>query len=305
MKRIFFLVVIAFCIIVNLNSKTYSQTPPCFPDYKGLSYQMDDIVNCPPYNSNMPLDVFIGYLALDSLSTNANYNDYNEFLKRQNYNDTLRTMMRYLYKTIEYNPNNYLCFMYHNKYSRRSIYYYHYGFIEKVLQKSPQPILDASLIGSYLIAKVHIDSIYRYIDSTSQPISSRLVRCSINQVFKGTTPIINNNQFIVDPVLQFEYSNEWFSHGNEDSTNSVFELEKGKSYIIFFEYRLLCRDSSHVYYTVFPFRSSYSGTACMYPIINGNVIDPSNELGFGTSVNINIFNAGLTNRINSIKNYTP
>lgn len=267
---------------------------------------MDDIVNCPPYNSNMSLDVFIGYLALDSLSKYAGYNEYNEFMNRQSYNDTLRTMMRYIYKTVEYNPSNFLCFMYHNRYNSAPADEYFYGLIKNVLQESPSPILDASLIGSFFIAQIHVDSIYSYIDSLAQIAKNcRDVIASTNQIFKGTLPSYNNNLPIIDPTIQFTYANEWFLQGFESPTDTLFELENGKSYIVFLEYRYICRDSSHIYYEIFPIRCSKSRTACMYPIVNGNVIDTYNELGFGTSVNINTFYTLLANRINEIKNYTP
>ncbi|MEI6089340.1 MAG: hypothetical protein WCR42_02715 [bacterium] len=305
MKLTLSILILILALLVNINTNASSQTPPCFPEFQGISYQMDDIVNCPPYNSNMPLDVFIGYLSLDSLSKYAQINEYKEFLNRQTYNDTMRTMMRFIYKTVEYNPNTYLSFMYHAKYDKTPIDEYFYCFINKVLDESPSPKLDASLLGSYLIAQITVDSIYSYIDSTSWPISSRLVCCSINQTFKGSSNVNNNNPLIIEPQIKFEYSDEWLVNGNEDSSNVIFELEKNKSYIVFLEYRFVCRSSLDIYYTIYPFRSSYSKTACMYPIVNGNVIDTFNELGFGTSVNLNIFNAGLTNRINAIKNYTP
>lgn len=306
MKRIFFLLAIALCFIANINSKVYSQTPPCFPKYPGLTYQMDDIINCPPYNSNMPLDVFIGYLALDSLSKYADYNDYNNFIARQSYNDTIRTMMRYIYKTVDYNPNNFLCFMYHNRYQRRPIDGYYRDLIHKVLLESPMPILDASLLGSFLIAQINVDSIYCYTDSLAKfARTSRTVKASINQIFKGTPPTYNILS-IIEQTIEFTYAREWFVNFNGyDSSANVFELEKGNSYIVFLEYRYICRENSSFYYTIFPYRGSKSKTACMYPIVNGNVIDSNNELGFGTSVNINTFNDLLTNRINAIKNYTP
>lgn len=308
MKRIFFILAIALCSIANMNSKAYSQTPPCFPGFQGISYQINDIVNCPPYVSNMPYDAFIGYLALDSLSKYADYNDYNDFIARQSYNDTIRTMMRYIYKTVEYNPNNFLCFLLHDRYPSTPVNEYFYTFINKVLLESPSPILDASLIGSFLIAQIQVDSIYCYTDTTAQwAKTSRTVRVSINNVFKGASVISNINPAIIDPQFQFTYAKEWFMGRflDLDADTTTFELEKGKSYIVFLEFRFICRESPNVYYEIFPIRCSKSRTACMYPIVNGNVIDINNELGFGTSVNINTFNDLLTNRINAIKNYTP
>ncbi|MEI6089469.1 MAG: T9SS type A sorting domain-containing protein [bacterium] len=298
--------ILVFALLVNINTNAYSQEPPCFPGFMGPTYQINDIQNCPPYDSNMPLDPFIGYLALDSLSKHVGFNEYHDFLARQSYNDTIRTMMRYIYQTVDYNPTNFLCFMYHNRYDCSPIDEYYYGLISKVLQESPSPILDASLLGSFLIAQIDVDSIYCYTDTNARwARTNRAVMATINQIYKGTTPIYNNNLPIIKPTIQFEYAREWFMGKFYDPDEILFELEKGKSYIVFLEYRYICRDNSQIYYEIFPIRCSKSKTACMYPIVNGNVIDTFNELGFGTSVNLNAFNDLLTNHINAIKNYTP
>ena len=146
-------------LLVVTMTDSYAQLLPCLPDFYGNSYRMDENLNCPPYNSSMPYDVFIGYLALDSLSKYASYNEYEAFVERQVYNDTLRTMMRYIYKTDEYNPSMFLNFMYHDEYSRGPIGDYHDGCIAEVLEESPSPVLDASLIASFFIAQINVVSI--------------------------------------------------------------------------------------------------------------------------------------------------
>ncbi len=305
MKLTLSTLILVIALLVNINTNAYSQTPPCFPEYQGIYYQMDTLINCPPYNSNMPLDVFIGYLALDSLSKYASLDDYNTFINRQSYNDTLRSMMRYIYKTVDYDPSIFLNFMYHRRYNCKPIDEYYYGLIGNILQKSPNPILDASLIGSFLVAQVYVDSIDYYIDTLARwAKTTRTVKATINQLIKGSLPIFNIPA-IIEPTIQFTYAKEWFLKPYQDSTDLAFEMEQHKSYIVFLEYRFLCRDSSNVYFTLYPIRCTNSRTACIYPIENDNVIDTYNELGFGTMVNLNIFYAGLTNRINTIKNYTP
>jgi hypothetical protein len=46
-----------------------------------------------------------------------------------------------------------------------------------------------------------------------------------------------------------------------------------------------------------------SATCNVYPIENGYVIDPVNELGFGESVEVNLFKNLLRQRINEIINF--
>lgn len=308
------LILLLALLLVLAGNNVYSQSPPCFPEFQGSTYRMSDNLNCPPYTSDMSYDVLIGYLALDSLSRYAPINTYNNFIKRQSYNDTLRTMMRYIYKTVEYNPSMFLNFMYHDKYPRRSIDDYYYRLITEILIESPNPFLDASLIGSFCIAQINVDAIYSFTDTTSKWAKSiREVTASVTSEIKGTIPTKNDIANIAKPavktenipIIYFKYAKEWFMGRAIDANEEVFELEEGKSYIVFLEYRFVCRDGTDFYYEIFPVNCTGSKTACMYAIENGNVLDPNNELGLGTSVNLNTFNNLLNSRINLIKNYTP
>jgi hypothetical protein len=283
----------------------YGQNPPCFHGYQGLTYAIPLNQNCPPYTTDMPIDVIIGYIALDSLSKNVDIEDFYRFMSRQTYNDTIKTMMRYFYKMIEYNPEKYNNYSDNSQPKKFSIMNYDHSFFDYVKRISPNTYLDATLLASYVIAKVTVNSVTNYIDTIAvHAKTSRIVTAQVDSIFKGK-PLVNcGGQFIVEPsdyhCIKFEYATEWF-----ENTNPGFEMSPGQSYFIFFDYRLVCQTDFLSYVTLLPLGSIDSKTWSIYPIVNGNLIDIYNELGFGTNVNLNAFYNGLTNRINQIKNFIP
>jgi hypothetical protein len=301
MKKLFLFLIIVILSVVTM----YGQNPPCFTDYQGLVYGIPLNQNCPPFNTDMPIDVLIGYIALDSISKNVEIEDFYRFMSRQTYNDTIKTMMRYFYKMMEYDPNKYHNYMYHPQPSKYRILDYDHPFFEYVKRKSPYSFLDASLLASYVIAKVTVNSVVNYNDTIARHAkTARIVTAHVDSIFKGKPMVNCDGQYIIEPTgyncIKFECAKEWF-----ENTIPEFEMIHGQSYFIFFDYRLICQTDSLSYFTIFPLGSIESKTWSIYPIVNGNLIDIYNELGFGTNVNINTFYNGLTNRINQIKNFTP
>jgi len=318
MKNISLKLVILFLVVNPIFLKSqYPGINNCDSTHQGSYYSIDELVICPPYSTSMPLDVFIGYFAMDSLGRYVNYGDYENFIKRRIYDDTTKIMMRYIYQVMEYNPQSYLNFTTHNKYPNIPADDFVIDFTNKLHSISTQPILDGALVGSFLIAKITVNNIDPYIDTTAVWAKTcRTVTARVDSVFKGIPPVTNyveatnpkENHFVNNSnMIFFEYCKEWYENDNLDILPVNFELEYGKSYLMFFEYRVLCYDEVMMknYYVVYPIRQTKSKTTCIYKIENNNILDPDNELGFGTSVNQSLFFQLLNNKINQIKTFTP
>lgn len=288
-------------ILIFLNLSLYGQNIPCYPEYPGLFYTVQTNQSHPPFSTDMPLDLFIGYLSMDSLSKSVNLNEFHDFLWRQTYNDTVQTMMRYLYKTIEYDPSRFFNF------ERRAstVGFFISDFIEFIKNNSPYPVLDASLLSSYFIGSVTVSSVYNYTDNSAAfAKTASLIRAQVDSLVKGEAPLNCTNDLttnvgnqINNKCIEFEIAQEWF-----DADSNTFSVLPGQKYFIFGDYRLICSIDSTNYFTILPLGTAGSR---IYPIIDNNLIDTNNELGFGTSTNINIFYNNINNRINEIKNYQP
>lgn len=304
MKRMLFLSVF---IVMNtfLVSVIKTQSPPCYPEGQGIYYEIPLNQNTPPYSTDMPLDVLIGYVAMDSLTKNVDIEDFNEFMMHQQYNDTLRTMMRYLYQMIEYNPEKYLNYIHNGHPNKFSPGDYDQLFYQFLIMDSPQPILEASLLASFTIAKITIIDIHNYIDTTAKWAKTNCtVTAKLDSIFKGHSMLnCSNPPPIEEPInqkcIKFEIAKEWF----QDTTlyNSILP---GESFFVFFENRFVCTTETSSYFTIFPLRFVGSLNNSIYPIINNELIDTNNELGFGTNVELSIFYNGIQNKINEIKNFT-
>ena len=305
MKKIFlsiFLSVFILPFLTNLSLK--GQNVPCYPEYPGLFYTVQTNQFNPPYSSDMPLDLFVGYLALDSLSKSANLNEFNDFLWRQSFNDTIKTMMKYLYKIIDYNPTKYFNFEMDNKtiIRKSQVRFIVSDFLTFIKERSPNPILDVSLLSSYFIGSITVSSVYNYTDTSAiEARTKSLITAQIDSLIKGQTPLSCFDNLSINPTnnrcIQFEIAQEWF-----DLDSSNFTVVPGQKYFIFCDYRYLCNVGTTNYYTILPLGIAGSR---IYPILDNNLIDLNNELGFGVNTNINIFYNNINYRINEIIDYQP
>ena len=324
MKKIYLLLAIILVAVVNLNS----QQPPCMPYYLGLTYQISYPSDCPPLSMYMPLDVLTGYRAMDSVSSNGNYENVMNFIGRQTYNDTLRKIMRYWYRIKDYDPIKYQIYSFqgcpNEHIIKRSI---ETRILNEIKKVSPQRFIDETLIGSDIIAHIRVvDTVKREDPTAITAKTDYIATCEILDIIKGQVipkckdlivnfpaihEIKNNNEFqSVAPgsCIQFEYCLEWprggnFSELNLIDTNGLPWIKKDKEYIVFLETRIVCFDDSHIYYTLAPLRMNNSYSVSMYPINNGFVVDPYNEFGFGTLVPVAEFKNALRGKINEIINY--
>jgi hypothetical protein len=304
-----------------------AQQPPCMTDFLGLTYQISYPVDCPPISIYMPLDVLIGYIVMDSISTYGNNDEVMSFINRQTYNDTLRKIMRYWYKTVDYDPVKYQIYSFqgcpHEYVIKNSI---ESKILNRIKLTSPKKFIDQTLIASYIIAHIRVtDTLKREDETAITAKTAYIVNCIVLDTIKGKVipackdlivnfpailekkPDDNLQNVLPGSCLQFEYCIEWPRGGdyNLDMLDSDGKpwIKKDKEYIVFLETRIVCFTDNNIYYTLAPLRLNDSFSGSMYPVNNGFVVDPYNEFGFGTSVPVEEFKDSLRQKINEIINY--
>lgn len=285
----------------------------------------------------MPLDVLIGYIAFDSVTTNATREQVYNFINRQTFNDTLKKIMRYWYKVTEWDCfrlKSYLNTEFY-RYSRTGRSEILYPIIEKIREVSPTPFLDITLLWSHIIAHIKVTDTIAYFD-TSVVIARNCysVKAIVLDTIKGRilpscSEYYGNygrynskdlfpfqNPLPTQSCLVFDYCIDWGKGGIDsddyivDSTKFLLDsqglpwIKAGREYIVFLETVGICTVDNGYFFEFLPLLGKNgSFSASMYPIENGFVIDETNEMGFGTIVPIDIFKSALRQRINEIKNF--
>jgi hypothetical protein len=325
------LVSIAF-LLVLINYNLISQQPPCMPDYYGLTYTYPVLQHIPQLTSDMPLDIMISYIVLDSVCKYGRLDQFNEFIDRQTYNDTIKKMMNYLYRIKDFDPIKFIFSQYYKYNQISSEYYIHPSnvistIIKKVKSISPSPFLDNILLSSDYIFHIRvIDTTRRITPSANIFKDLAIVNFEIIDTIKGRNiPNCknislnfqqNNADLINKPsnCSQFEYRLYWnrskyppsdivFDRTTNNLVDSLDQpwVKSNKEYIVFLQLHSLCYNNINEYYCVYP-NVIPSETCTMYPIENGIVQDPGNEFEF-SNYNIQNFKNELRNRIQQIIHY--
>jgi hypothetical protein len=95
MKNKLYLLVIS-ALILTISYKAENQTQDCSSKtFIGSYFEIPQALSFPEYELNMPYEVLLGYVALDTVCYYGNMNEFADFLTRQEYNDTLKTLMKH------------------------------------------------------------------------------------------------------------------------------------------------------------------------------------------------------------------
>lgn len=333
-----FLVII--CVLIyNLSTLLICQNHDNLPYYQGTFFNYGNISVMPPLSTDMPYDVMVGYITLDSLRRNGDISLFKEFINKQTYNDTIRTIFKYYYKMLDWNPMLFHSFIKSKDYSELPLPIIQDEIVEKYYNISPSR--GNSLVAlSYFIYHIQVLDTLRFFDSTSVTYQ-RGLKCysEILNIYKGNIletncnihednlsvkniAYSNDSLQITNPILCFDIRLDW--HRGEDPGDVVLTgidnypwsgikekmvdsldipwIKANQEYIVFLEPVLIDYYDNYNKYQLFPMDFN-SLTKGIYPIINGYVQDPSNDFGLGTSVPYLDFIQNLNNIINEIKNY--
>jgi hypothetical protein len=311
-----------------------SQFPPCDPDLKSQTFSVDTIQSIPPYSLNMPYDVLLAYIALDSVCNHAPKNAYQEFIRNQTYNDTLRYIMRYYFKAMDYDPILFKQYLYQADVDSINPSHVRSDVTKMISYNSPTPFTHRIILNAYYIAHVSITDTIRLVDTSAMSSKNgiivttdvldlikgqRLPNCTdynypykYDVLDKSDNPHPASFEELPDSCLQFYYCLEWYRGVSGDridagaltavDSNGDPWIKKDKEYIVFLKLIYNCTYNGKYYLSTFPLTSA-SETLTMYPIENGMVQDPGNEFGLGASVPVATFKNELNNLINEIVTY--
>jgi len=335
-----YLLFVAISILFSFIFETsYSQNPDNLPYYNGTFFNYGNISVMPPLSTDMPFDVMIGYIALDSLRRNGDYSLFKEFINKQTYNDTIRTIFKYYYKMLDWNPMLFHSYIKNTDYCKLPLPIIQDEIVEKYYNISPSR--GNSLVAlSYFIYHIRVLDTLRFFDSTSFTYQrglkcySEILNIHKGNILESNCNIQENNLSvkniaysndtlqITNPILCFDIRLDW--HRGEDIGDVVLIgndnypwsgikekmvdsidvpwIKSNQEYIVFLKPVLIDYNKNYNKYQLFPvdFNSLTKG---IYPIIKGYVQDPSNDFGLGTSVPYLEFIQNLNNMINQIKNY--
>lgn len=92
---------------ILIGSKWGYPAPPCALGYSytGVASKQGQALTAPAYTTDMPIDVLVGYIVIDSLRKVKTPDEIEAYLNSLDYsNDTLRRIMKYLYTIVDYDP---------------------------------------------------------------------------------------------------------------------------------------------------------------------------------------------------------
>ena len=317
---------------IALNAIVYEPLPNR-PEWRGFFYCLDmaDYPNL--LQSNMPLDVLIGYIIADSAVRVAPFSgELKEVLRQFNpFSDTAQYILKYWYLMNEYDPLRFFAFTSRPK--------HHDGNIPPaVLQAAMQDRMSANPLFAY-VSSAYILHIYVnntvHIDTsdTDHPdrTAATIAYCKVLDTLKGGKfPSLSNAIFyngerpkpeeggvvdntytdalfpIATPDIVFSYRDLWQNGAGGPTlynTRDGHWIKPNREYIVFLGFLGLgAIDTPHkIYYGLrpYPHRLSYS----MYPVEYGYVIDKYDALGFGKKVPVEEFKQNIRDKINEIKSF--
>lgn len=298
------------------------EPPPCFSRTPYVNFSLPKFLQGVQLNSGMPLDVLIGYIVLDSLKKGIPRDEFNAVQKHITYNDTLKTILKYLYILKDEDP---LLFE-QNLYALRQDYSpvvpgdLVMALFSVLDVKSPRPVSDELLAFSSIIARVRVvDTVSIYDPDAFSVKTCVSVRCEVLDLIKGRRlPVCTGTgpktalPASSSPCLEFFYALEhpldyrrygFSAPGYEQSLDAEGKpwIKAGKEYFVFLSPSGICSTDSLDYLTMRPL--NVGGVSGMYPIDdNGIVFDPFDDFGFGQGLSVVQFRDALQQRIAALLN---
>ena len=298
------------------------QPTPCSSLYPGYYYSGEYYGYHPVLFSDMPYDIMISNVLLDSVKRNlknifTEHFGFDTALEHIECEDTIfNLVMKHFYRLEDYTP--YFFIYSFGGYTDRS----YLGMESQIWKRSGEVCgLPKEQVGkSTYILHITTNTVEHWEFQGSPDI--RKVECKINTVIKGQVlPDINSlvEVFYVDsndirltksrgvtvnPNTDFIFHYTDFNVSNKGITKTFPEIKPETEYIAFVWQVGFDCINEQTKTTYFKFRPSLVGlSGGMYPIVNGNVFDEYDDFGWGTSVPLNTFLLNLQEVIDSIVNY--
>lgn len=262
------------------------------PGDQGFDSQFQKLKQIPPITTDMPYDVMMSYIAIDSFARTEFFNDIplNRWLDEGKSNDTIKSVVKYLYLINNYDPVR-LC-QYMNNTSRKTyltnIQYLintENTLLERVLKNSPDKLAlnDLNIAHYYLRIKINkIDKApwKNHENEFFYSVNADVIDTLKGKVFKHCT---DNLSFSSDAnsnshksSICFHYvSGQYSLDGNRIIDPSLLDesgnltLRPGQELIVSLMYGNYKWDYEHDYFGLMLLTA--------FPIMNEKVYDPGHE----------------------------
>ncbi len=339
MKPYLSLLLVGLLLLLCVGTSYSQRRIDTIPTSQGCYRQpVTPISAIPTLHTDMSLDCMLGYIYADSLCRSIQTrSELDSFANLIDSWDTLKPFMRFLYRMSEYDPD--LLEEYCDAAASLDTSYYLIPAVPRaVLEKRMNAVLGLRnklnfLTLSSAILHVRVDTVTMSYDSLADypkwPLPMVCVTATVLDTIKGIHirqssdggTVIGKGKtepLALASVINFSFSPYWQklnprgdfrgmgvdSLGNEyfpcDSCYTSSAVEAGKEYIVFLKDVLLDYNGTYSFYNFWPL-PYYSPEGGIFAIdISGNVEEPSNYFGYGTSVPLATFETDLRNDINTI-----
>jgi hypothetical protein len=265
----------------------------------------------PPYSTDMPYEILLSYIYLDSLLRNTDEDEQDSVMREDDdYNDTLKGSAKYLYMINDYNPiifNQYIGEV-HLRYSydntpgyHSSLQYLKTNIASKIASLAPQNKRDAlfSLLYADYILKIRIIGIEetpdkRIISGVEAPDSKRYrvyaqvldnikgkvytehipPPTSVKQTTENDSPEVQSTK---DPIITFQYIKmNYFPRKGVINDEAFSDVNGGFNMQVGQEAVVFLTHENQLfdnYYDYFDLDLEILCSNNALPIINGNVRD--------------------------------
>lgn len=295
-----------------------ANAPGCLPKFTSYYYTTSLHSSNPPLSTSMPLDVLIGYIALDSASRVSGTGYVDSISAVRPMNDTILMMMKYAYEVVDYDPIRFLSYSYDFRSgiscAPNTI---RMGMNTVIAKHSTNLREDLILLTSDIIAKVRITAVENIIDSgAKRSRDARIIGFTVVDTIKGrvlpnicaqiTSSVgsVPTSQSTGPGTCQyFDVRTDW---AESIMTKPILDstLRIGRELYVGLHLSVVCIDSAHVYFTLIPTWNSTLGLLALYPVDSAKhtVYIHRNTFGLVGWVSESQFNAAMATGISRILN---
>jgi hypothetical protein len=319
---LFFLVILSSCCYFSQSNAQHA-----------VKWQVPILTQNPANMSGIRLDVKRGYMIGDSIEHTVNDSDHH-LVHGFSDRDTLHEMFRYLYRMKDNDP---ILFYAWSIQGLPYGTYYQTPQWELNSLKARSYILTRNLDSGWATAlsfadyilDVQVEDTASHYDTRSRlashviAVSARVIDTIKGRHYLSCTdahslpasdsrgPVLGHTASsqvdVGDGCLQFEYRPGILrigagKHGSPRDSNTVMPdgspwIKKGMRYIVLLQLERIYEDDTALRSVFLSPIGSPTTCAGMYPVIDGIVWDPHNDLGFGTGIRVEDWKRALRSRI--------
>jgi hypothetical protein len=276
--------------------------------YGALLYRIPVDTAVPPLYPGQPSQVTTAYLWLDDLMRLEPENLIETYISSLTWNDTAQTIASNLYQIQDDNPLTYY------NWDGYGITPHPYkgvcgqaeaAFLNQMQYMGGQCV--RALLSSEIVADITVsDTVCKTNPIANIAKDAVLVNCVINDEIKGkwvpacpesphagkkgvstlgfatpATPALPADTASTGTCLQFEYSPEWKKNADDDMSSTIgWWVKPGQEYIVFLYFTGVGYNNTNDYFSTYPV-GSFGHCCGMYPIVDGIVQDPNDDLNLG------------------------